>query len=220
MIPPIMHQATVLGEAGYEVDLVHLAGPTPERATNHDGTCLRGANVRPVCAGIKRGRRTSAANFLRVLARASALAKRSDYAAFWGYDYFGFYVAHRLARAHPHARVVFHQNELYEASSLRMGARWLFNYHVRNINDADLVVIPDKNRAKRFQQQTGLAREPFVAGNFPLLMERDALPIRTPGTLDGYFPNADPKPRKFVLNVVRLHPIAEGHPGPEHGPVD
>ena len=199
MVPPVMHQATVLGEAGYEVDLLHLAGPTPERASTHDGSSLRGENVHPVCVGVKRTRQTSAFNYVRMLGHARRMAKRRQYDAFWGYDYFGFYVAHRLARSHPTARLVYHQNELFEPNRLRFGARSLFNQHLKSVGDADVVIIPDKNRAAYFVRQTTLQTEPIIVGNYPLRLEPTALPQRVPSLIAPYF--HDPQPAHVVVYI-------------------
>lgn len=160
--PPMIRGAVILDEAGFSQEILsvdwvsrHLPDITVQYAS---ATKV----VRFQLNGHKTWRRYL--NFVgHVLAKG-----RPDAAFFVGYDMYGLLAAQLLARRYKRP-LVYHCHDFVEKSrKLSVSNRIIKLMEQRISVAADLVIVPDRERAEFMRSELGLHRQPLVAANSAL----------------------------------------------------
>ncbi len=156
--PPIINSARVLAAAGHRVDILCRLGDTPSNVAYPSSVAVRRLAVD--------ARHTMRA-YLGFARTAWRLADCSA-AVFVGHDMHGFLVA-RLLAARFRRPLVYHCHDFAEDDDgLALGGRLVKAFEKRFARTADVVIVPDAERAHVVAGALHLSRLPLVVANAPL----------------------------------------------------
>lgn len=156
--PPIINSARVLAAAGHRVDILCRLGDTPSNVAYPPSV-----SVRRLAADARHTMRAYL-NFVRTTWRIAD----SSSAVFVGHDMHGFLVA-RLLAARFRRPLVYHCHDFAEGGvGLALGGRLVKAFESRFARTADVVIVPDAERAQVVAGALHLSRPPLVVANAPL----------------------------------------------------
>lgn len=156
--PPIINSARVLAAAGHQVDILCRLGDTPSNVAYPPTVSIRRLAVD--------ARHTMRAylSFVRTTWRLAD----SSAAVFVGHNMHGFLVA-RLLAARFCRPLVYHCHDFAEGGvGLALGGRLVRVFEKRFARTADVVIVPDAERAQVVAGALHLSRPPLVVANAPL----------------------------------------------------
>lgn len=156
--PPIINSSRLLVEAGYQVNLF-----CREDGQHWQVNYPKGVQI----YRIKVGTRSSWQEYLGFLLKIFRLTKREP-SIFVGHDMHGFMVAYLMARAYGQASV-YHCHDFFDDDGIiGVGGLMVSKFERRYAKNADLVIIPDAERAVGIARVLKLTKAPLIVANGPM----------------------------------------------------
>lgn len=156
--PPIINSARVLAAAGHQVDILCRATDDPPNIDYPPPVTVR---------RIRTDTRSTWRAYLHFIQRALRLAD-SGASAFVGHDMHGLLVARLLATRY-HRPLLYHCHDFAEGQAdLAIGGRLVKSFEQRFARTADLVIVPDAERAQVVQRELKLQTPALVVANAPI----------------------------------------------------
>jgi glycosyltransferase involved in cell wall biosynthesis len=157
-MPPLINECRLLAAAGYHVSIIGRGYQDNRSIAYPEGTTLLRVPVRAI---------PSVVAFVHFIVQAVLHADRSA-RVYIGHDMHGLVVARLLASLHRRP-LVYHSHDFVETERRLSGGagvvRWLERRFART---ADLVVVPDADRAKIVAEALHLRASPLVVANAPM----------------------------------------------------
>lgn len=156
--PPIINGARLLAASGHRVDLLCRVDEDTTRAYYPPAVSVRRLQVEAP---------RTWQSFFSFVWQALRLADIGT-TVFIGHDMHGLLVA-RLLAARRRRPLIYHCHDFVEdGAALNRGGRLVKAFEARFARTADLVIVPDAERAQVVARALGLRRPPLVVGNAPL----------------------------------------------------
>lgn len=156
--PPIINSARLLAEAGFQLDIFCRSD-----ASEWNVTYPSAVRIHRLKTGTSSSWVEYAGFIVKVLRQAS-----KDASVFVGHDMHGLLPAKLLA-ARRRRPLVYHCHDFTDQSrTLPLGSRVVRSFEKRFARSADLVIVPDADRAKVIEPGLGLKREALIVANAPL----------------------------------------------------
>ena len=196
----VIHTSQILSEDGHQVDVLC-------RATGETfmGNVDYASSTRVFRYGKKRKGFRNYIDFLRYLAFTARMSIKFKYDLIIGYDMFGLIAAFLMTRfRRKKAFLVYHNFDLADKRALGFFGRQLKRIERVASRKANLVIFPTEDRARIFQGEVKLAREPMIVMN----SQRISPAFKRTEELRRISNERGIKASKFV---IRLGSIAPGH---------
>jgi glycosyltransferase involved in cell wall biosynthesis len=192
----------MLTEAGHGVQILHRS---PNAAARFAGPVDFGKNARVYPIGTGADGWRNKLEFSRFVAAAALRVRQTRPEIIFGYDLYGFIAAWIARKAHPKARLIYHNFDLTDRKSADMTDRVLLALEQVGARSAERVIFPSEGRAQLFQSAARLKREPFIVRN----CQRKCTQLVATGEVGRLLEANGHAPARLV---VRLGSI-----GPHHG---
>lgn len=156
--PPIINSARVSSAAGHQMHIFCRTTGAPPNVTY------------PPFVTVERMSVNARNTMLAYLAFVRMTLRQSDGSAsvFVGHDMHGFLIA-RLLSARFHRPLVYHCHDFAERGpSLALGGRLVKTFEERYARTAEIVIVPDAERAQAMGTALRLPRPPLIVANAPL----------------------------------------------------
>jgi glycosyltransferase involved in cell wall biosynthesis len=155
--PPVINSVRLLSQSGFATQLICRDKGPRWNASYPEGTRFR---------WIRSSRMSAWAQYVFFVSAALLLSDHRT-AVFVGHDMHGLLPAFLLSRLHRRP-LIYHCHELVTSDGLRFGGRMIYLFQKLFAKFADVVIVPDGNRAEIIRDTCRLRRTPNVVTNAPL----------------------------------------------------